>query len=184
LGRAEFGRTQEVQTVSCLPDGWAAVSPTAPALAERGLAPAGAVAEALQARVRLLCVPEPPPGSTHADMPHLAVTLRDQEVDLSRQDLDGLRGRLPRSLTSVETQAVLGHHPASEIERVALAEQSTLSPSPATAGAGCHGCCWAVLLPNWCNERATTPRLVVGPTCIGISERGARCQAGIVAARE
>jgi hypothetical protein len=86
-------------------------------------------------------------------MPHLTVTLRDQEVDLSRQDLDGLRGRLPRSLTSVETQAVLGHHPASEIERVALAEQSTLSPSPATAGAGCHGCCWAVLLPNWCNEQ-------------------------------
>ena len=139
-------------------------------LAERVLAPAGAVAAALGARVRLLRILEPPPVSTYAHMPQLAVTLRAQERDLGRQYLDGLRGRLPDGLASVETQAALGHGPASAIHQIAVAEQFDLI---ALASHG-RGGLSRMLLGSVAAElvqRATIPLLIVGPTCVESSER-------------
>jgi nucleotide-binding universal stress UspA family protein len=139
-------------------------------LAERVLAPAGAVAAALGARIRLLRILEPPPVSTYAHMPNLAVSLRNQERDLDRQYLDGLRARLPDGLASVETQAVLRHAPASAIHRIAVAEQFDLV---ALASHG-RGGLSRLLLGSVAAELvqgATTPLLIIGPTCIESSLR-------------
>jgi nucleotide-binding universal stress UspA family protein len=139
-------------------------------LAERVLAPAGVVAAGLGARVRLLRILEPPPASTYAHMPHLAVTVRDQQRALGRQYLDGLRGYLPDALASVETQAVLRRSPASAIHQIAVAEQFDLL---ALASHG-RGGLSRMLLGSVAAElvqRATTPLLIVGPTCIESSEQ-------------
>jgi nucleotide-binding universal stress UspA family protein len=139
-------------------------------LAERVLAPTGAVAAGLGARVRLLRILEPPPVSTYAHMPHLAVTLRDQERALGRQYLDGLRGRLPDGLASVETQAAIGRSPASAIHQIAVAEQFDLV---ALASHG-RGGLSRMLLGSVAAElvqRATAPLLIIGPTCIESSEQ-------------
>ena len=134
-------------------------------LAERVLAPAGAVAAALGARVRLLRILEPPPVSTYAHMPHLAVTLRDQERDLGRQYLDGLRGRLPDGLASVDTQAVLGHRPASDIHQIAVAKQFDLIALASHGRGGLSRMLLGSVAADLV-QRATTPLLIVGPTCI------------------